>query len=82
MVGCKTIVRERWGQWLKEADRIEEKYALCVDSTLSDDLIQRLSSKLRFFLPLSVLESAYAGRASRPFLGTVADLVASLTAVL
>ena len=81
MVGCKTKVRERWGQWLKEAERIERKFALCVDDGLSNDVILKCQAQLlRFFLPQHLIDSAYHNRPVQKLLGSVTDLVTELRA--
>ncbi len=80
MVGCKTKVRERHAQWIGEARRIPLKYALCVDDGLSDPLIRRYEGKLRFFMPLRLLDAHYAHREVRPLLGSITDLVEELRA--
>jgi len=78
MVGCKTKVRERYRQWLKEADRVQTKYGLCVDDTLSDEVILRYPEQLRYFMPRQVIDTAYRDRATRNLLGSVSELVADL----
>ncbi len=75
MVGCKTKVRERHAQWLDEATRIRLKFALSVDDRLTDALVRRYESRLRFFMPRRLLDSAYVGREIHPILGSVADLI-------
>lgn len=79
VVGCKTRVRERHSQWLDEAARIGFKFALCVDDRLTDALVCRYENRLRFFMPLPLLDSTYAERAARPLLGSVAELITELT---
>jgi hypothetical protein len=80
MVGCKTKVRERYRQWLKEADRVEIKYGLCVDEGLSDDQITRYRETLKYFLPRRMLQRAYGSRGVATELGTIEQLVADLEA--
>lgn len=80
MVGCKTRVRERHAQWLDEAARIPLKFALCVDDRLTDALVSRYEGKLRFFMPLELLDSTYAARSIRSLLGSVSDLIGELRA--
>jgi hypothetical protein len=83
MVACKSTVKERWRQVLNEATRIDEKYFLTLDSALSDDTIKSMnSSRIRPFLPRSVLDTYYATRPTRSQLWTVAELVAELRAVV
>ena len=75
MVGCKTVVRERHTQWLEEADRVDMKYALCVDPGLSDRVVRSYRPRLRFFVPQKLLVDTYAAREIRGLLGSVADLI-------
>lgn len=82
MVGCKTIVRERWGQWLKEAARVRIKFALTLDPAISQELIARIHERLHFFIPAGILAQHYEGRPSRRLLGSVKQLVADLQAVV
>ncbi len=80
MVGCKTVVRERYTQWLEEADRVALKYALCVDPGLSDRVVHRYRDRLRFFVPRQLLVEKYADRTISGLLGSVADLIGELRA--
>jgi hypothetical protein len=83
MVACKSTVKERWRQVLGEADRIDEKYFLTLDETLTDDTIRAMNEKLiRPFLPGRVLDERYAKRPTRDQLRTVTELVNELRAVL
>ena len=83
MVACKSTVRERWGQILKEADRIQEKYLLTVDEGLSADLIESMgAAHLRVFMPSAAIESRYGANPSKGLLGTVAGLLMGLKSVL
>jgi len=83
MVACKSTVKERWRQVLKEADRIDEKYFLTLDPALTDDTITAMSAnRLRPFLPRQVLDGRYATRATRGQLRSVAELVDALLAVV
>jgi|ERR1041385_3916953 hypothetical protein len=81
MVGCKTKLRERYRQLLKEAKRVEVKFGLCVDEGLSDNVVTGYKEQLRFFLPRRVLRRVYDDRKCRPLLGTVTELVVELEAV-
>ncbi len=78
MVGCKTLVRERYTQWLGEALRVRVKYALCVDPGLSDQVVLRYRNRLRFFMPRKLLADTYAHRVIRGLLGSVTDLIEDL----
>ncbi|HJP89176.1 MAG TPA: type II restriction endonuclease [Candidatus Limnocylindrales bacterium] len=83
MVACKSTAKERWRQALEEADRIEEKYFLTLDTKLTDDVIRAMNAKLlRPFLPLPVLDATYAKRVTRGDLRSVAELLDELGAVL
>jgi hypothetical protein len=83
MVACKSTVRERWGQILKEADRIPEKYLLTMDEQLSGDVLHSMAQvALKVFLPQNVIAEAYCANPSVELLGTVGELLASLREVL
>ncbi|MDZ4675194.1 MAG: type II restriction endonuclease [Gemmatimonadota bacterium] len=83
MVACKSTVRERWGQVLKEADRIREKYLLSVDENLSADVIISMrQADLRVFLPTSTLDGSYPTNSSKHLLGNIGQLVECLALVL
>jgi hypothetical protein len=76
MVACKSRTRERWGQVLKEADRVEEKYLLSVDEDITDDAIRSMSqNRIRIFIPKATLDKHYGKSAERRRLGTVAELI-------
>lgn len=82
MVACKSTVRERWGQILKEARRIPEKFLLTLDDKLTDDTIAKMSeARLRVFLPSSILAAAYQTSRQASRLGRVRDLVQDLQRV-
>jgi hypothetical protein len=82
MVGCKSKIRERWPQYLKEAARIDVKYHFSVDPDLSDEVVRRMDAHgLRLFMPRAVLEAHYAGRDVANRIGTVAELINELRAV-
>jgi hypothetical protein len=82
MVACKSTIRERWGQILKEAARIPEKYLLTVDDGLTEDVVRAMrDAQLRIFMPAKVL-SGYSGRANRADLGTVGLLIGELKGIL
>lgn len=79
MVACKSTVKERWGQILKEAKRIPEKYLLTVDAELSRDVVASMAKNgLRVFAPAPVIHGAYSGKFD---VETVASLVEELRAV-
>jgi len=81
MVACKSRVKERWGQILKEAERIPGKYLLTLDEALTDDGVARmLSSQLTVFLPKPIIERAYAASPIRNRVETVSALINSLQA--
>lgn len=82
MVGCKTVVRERWRQWLNEAARIEIKYGLTVDAQLTADLVSTAWPGVRFFLPKEIIGRAYKTFSETRKLGSVADLLGELKATL
>ena len=83
MVGCKSKIRERWGQYMSEAKRISLKYHFSVDPDLSDDLIRTMEGHgLRLFMPRAVIEGHYAGKAVADKIGTVEELIGELRAVV
>ncbi|MDP3152300.1 MAG: type II restriction endonuclease [Archangium sp.] len=77
MVACKSTVRERWGQVTREAKRIEEKYLLTLDDSMSPEVITNMTTNHRLipFVPREIRDRAY-GR--NPLVRTVGDLVALL----
>ena len=83
MVACKSTVRERWGQILKEAERIPQKYLLTVDPDLTADTIKSMREvELFLFLPLNVLQESYVANPVRQLLGSVGQLLAALRSIL
>jgi hypothetical protein len=81
MVACKSTLKERWGQILKEAQRIPKKYVLTLDTGLTDDVIDRITkNQLVLFLPKPLLVEAYGGRSAAGWLRTVAELLSQLKA--
>lgn len=79
MVACKSTLKERWGQVLKEAVRVPEKYVLTVDAGLTDQVVHRMvEHKLHVFLPEAILTETYHGRMVRPLLGNVSMLLQRL----
>ena len=82
MVGCKSKIRERWGQYLTEAKRISLKYHFSLDPDVSDDLIRTMDGHgLRLFMPRPVIEEHYAGRLVADRIGTLEELISELRAV-
>jgi len=83
MVACKSRVRERWGQILKEADRIQQKFLLTVDDSLSADVLRSMDEvELRVFLPAHILHGQYSSNTSKALLSTVGQLIGCLRLVL
>jgi hypothetical protein len=83
MVACKSTIKERWGQILKEAEKIPDKYVLTLDAKLTDDLVSRMVlSRLVVFLPRRIRDAAYTGRTALNQLGTVTDLLEQLHSVI
>jgi hypothetical protein len=81
MVACKSTVRERWGQILKEADRIRQKYLLTVDETMSGDVLRNMrAADLTVFLPAATIAEYYAGTPSENLVGNVGLLLEYLRA--
>ena len=81
MVACKSTLKERWRQILREAERIPEKYVLTLDASLTDDgVVQMMASGLRLFLPEPVIRANFVGRKIEADLGNVANLVGCLEA--
>jgi hypothetical protein len=79
MVACKSTVKERWGQILKEAKRVPEKYLLTVDAELTREVVASMREhRLRVFLPLPLIESAYG---TREHLESIGALLQELRAV-
>ncbi len=83
MVACKSTVRERWGQVLKEADRIPQKYLLTVDEDLTRDTLASMEGAgLVVFVPASIIQNAYRENVAAGKLLTVKRLIEELAAVL
>jgi hypothetical protein len=77
MVACKSRIRERWPQVLKEAERIEEKYILTLDEELTEDSLDNMRHhRLAVFMPRRVLEDAYT--VAHQNVADVSDLIARL----
>src|SRR5690606_28144630 len=50
MIGCKSKLRERWGQYHREAARISPKFHVSLDPDLGDDLLRKMhGAELRLF---------------------------------
>lgn len=63
MIACKSTVRDRWRQILKEAQRIQEKYLLTLDANLTPATLNAMKgAKLRVFIPRPVIEAHYVFR--------------------
>jgi hypothetical protein len=83
MVGCKSKLRDRWRQYLNEAQRVNPKFHVSVDDALSDDVIERMNdSGLRMFMPAEAIEKHYSGSRFRSLIGTIGDLLEELRRVL
>ena len=81
MVACKSTLKERWRQVLREASRISEKYVLTLDTSLTDDTVaQMVASGLRVFLPERLIRPKFAGRSAEKQLDNIASLVDRLHA--
>lgn len=79
MVACKSTVRERWSQLLREAARIPRKFLLTVDTALSDELLLAMDQhNLAVFIPRRLVEEHYLDSANRVLLGSVAGLIDEL----
>jgi hypothetical protein len=79
MVGCKAKLRDRWRQYLAEAERIRVKHHLCLDPDLSDDVINNMHAQnLRTCMPKRIIEEAYAKRDVVRKLMTVEELISEL----
>lgn len=83
MVACKSTVRERWAQILKEADRIPEKYLLTLDGTMSADVIRTMHQLgLRVYVPVGCRSPDYGPSKVASLLGSVSQLVHDLRLVV
>jgi hypothetical protein len=79
MVACKSVLRDRWRQPLKEAARIPEKYLLTVDTEITEDVLGRmLAARLVPFLPRPTIAEAYG---SAPFIDRLNDVSDLITRV-
>ena len=79
IVACKTTARDRWRQILNEAARVERKYLLTVDSDLTDESVEAMDkADLQIYMPAGLIESRYSGRAARPHLRSIRQLVEDL----
>lgn len=82
LVGCKTTARERWRQLLNEAARIPEKCLLTVDEDLSAATVAAMQAAgVQVFLPAPIITARY-GTPLDSSLGTVAELVRELRAII
>ena len=83
MVGCKSRIRERWPQYLREAKRIDPKFHVSVDEDLAGDLIERMhSAGLRLFMPRQIRERNYDELAASGMIGTITALIDDLAKVV
>lgn len=83
MIGCKSKVRERWRQYLTEAERIPVKYHVAVDSDLTDDVLTTMHAhNLRLFMPRELVATHYAGREAASLIGSITSLVEDLEAAV
>jgi hypothetical protein len=82
MVGCKSRIRERWPQYLKEAGRIEVKYHVSVDTDLTSSVVRDMHAhKLRLYMPKMLVDRYYAGSPSVGLIDGIEDLINDLRAV-
>src|SRR5262249_44050208 len=83
LVSAKSTVKERWTEIVPEASRIEEKYLLTLDKGLTDSVIRAMRfDRVRAFLPSGFIAEAYDHRSTRALLGTIAELLEELRAVI
>lgn len=83
MVGCKSRIRERWPQYLREAERIHPKFHVSVDEDLTGDLIERMhAAGLRLFMPRQIRDRNYDGTAASAAIGTIAGLLDDLSRIV
>lgn len=81
MVACKSLVRERWAQILKEAQRIPKKYLLTLDLRLTDSTLADMRrNAIRVFVPSGIGEAAYRHHEHRGAVESVAALIGDLNA--
>jgi hypothetical protein len=81
MVACKSTSKERWRQVLNEAQRINPKFLLTLDTALTASTIdQMLEAQLVPHIPAPIVSSAYAANPRRDRIRTVEDLLVDLEA--
>lgn len=79
MVACKSVIRERWAQILKEAERIPEKFLLTLDVGITDATIADLRRhSVRLFVPVGIAEAAYRHHDNRSSVESVTALIERL----
>lgn len=82
MVACKSTVKDRWRQILREAKRIREKYLLTLDPNLTSSTIDAMKdAHVRVFLPKPVIEESY-GHLPTASVSSVQNLLDSLASAL
>ena len=82
MVGCKSTLKDRWRQWLEEADRIEVKYGLTLDRELTESQVRQVKTKnIQLFLPKQIIREVYSSASWANLLGDVSTLVEHLRVV-
>ncbi|MFN8648094.1 MAG: type II restriction endonuclease [Gemmatimonadales bacterium] len=83
MVACKSTVRERWAQVLREAERIRTKFLLTVDEGMSAELLRSMNQRaILVFVPTGISASAYAQSDMEPPVESVEDLLDRLRTVI
>ncbi len=83
MVACKSTVRERWAQVLREAERIRTKFLLTIDEGMSAELLRSMNQRaILVFVPTGISASAYAQSDMVPTVESVEDLLDRLRTVI
>lgn len=81
MIACKSTLKDRWGQVLKEAERVPEKYLLTLDQQITADLASRvLAQRVLLFLPRQIIVAAYDNTETASRLRNVKQLIELLIA--
>lgn len=79
MVGCKSRVRERWRQYVSEADRIPIKHHVSLDEAMSGDLLQQMHlANLRLHMPERLIAAQYEPQRRAGLVNTISALVTEL----
>lgn len=82
MVGCKSKLRERWGQYRREAARISPKFHISLDPDLGDDLLRKMhGAELRLFMPALLIERYYPTAAADGLIAPIRSLLLDLLEV-